>query len=69
MINHAMNTIDGPDRPVHALFPQHAAARMAGRCPLCQKFINVNEFRAEIDLREFHISGLCQECQDKMFGV
>lgn len=64
-----MNTIGGPDRPVHALFPEHAAARMAGRCPFCQKLIDPAEFRAEIDLREFRISGLCQGCQDEMFGA
>lgn len=27
------------------------------------------KFRDEISRKEFTISGLCQECQDKIFGV
>ena len=27
------------------------------------------EFRDELSKREFRISGLCQKCQDKIFGV
>lgn len=26
-------------------------------------------FRDELSLREFHISGLCQNCQDSVFGT
>ena len=26
-------------------------------------------FRDELSLREFHISGLCQTCQDSVFGT
>lgn len=28
-----------------------------------------NEFRDEVSKREFGISGLCQKCQDSIFGV
>ena len=28
-----------------------------------------DSFRDELSLREFHISGLCQDCQDKVFGT
>ena len=37
-------------------------------CISCQT-TNITEqsFRDEISLREFHISGLCQTCQDKIF--
>lgn len=27
------------------------------------------EFRDEVSKREFRISGLCQKCQDEIFGV
>ncbi|MGI6114244.1 MAG: hypothetical protein ACOYEJ_09035 [Mahellales bacterium] len=37
-------------------------------CPFCQKVINMNNFRNEISKKEYKISGLCQECQDKIFG-
>jgi len=30
--------------------------------------ITENSFREDVSLREFHISGLCQVCQDKIFG-
>lgn len=38
-----------------------------GICPFCKKQVNVTEFRDETSKREFKISGLCQECQDKTF--
>ena len=36
-------------------------------CVFCGK--PAVKFRNEISLREYNISGLCQECQDKTFGV
>lgn len=41
----------------------------AGKCPFCQKEIDPDEFRDERSKTEFGISGLCQECQDGVFGV
>ncbi|GAH25063.1 unnamed protein product [marine sediment metagenome] len=41
-----------------------------GKCSLCEKEIDtVFAFRDGASKREFAISGLCQECQDKTFGV
>jgi len=37
------------------------------QCPLCSNKININDFRDETSLKEFIISGMCQECQDKIF--
>ena len=37
-------------------------------CPFCSKKINETEFKDMLSLKEFHISGLCQNCQDKTFG-
>lgn len=34
-------------------------------CPLCNK--EIGSFRDAISVREYQISGLCQECQDKFF--
>ena len=34
----------------------------------CGKPITINSFRDEISLREYRISGLCQNCQDLIFG-
>lgn len=37
-----------------------------GLCPLCKK--TEFKFRDELSRKEFKISGLCQECQDELFG-
>jgi len=37
-------------------------------CPLCDKKVNINDFRDNLSIKEFTISGLCQECQDKIFN-
>ena len=31
--------------------------------------ITEDSFRDSVSLREFHISGLCQDCQDNVFGT
>jgi hypothetical protein len=39
-------------------------------CVFCGKVIDpATEFRDECSRREFSISGICQKCQDKTFGV
>jgi len=38
-----------------------------GRCPLCK--CKVGEFRDELSYREYRVGGLCQKCQDKIFGA
>ena len=41
-----------------------------GKCSLCGKEIDtVFAFQDGVSKREFSISGLCQECQDKTFGA
>ena len=37
-------------------------------CVSCDEEVTEQGFRDDISLREFHISGLCQVCQDKVFG-
>lgn len=40
------------------------------QCPFCGKDMSNPEgmFRDKLSLKEFGISGLCQDCQDKVFG-
>ncbi len=38
------------------------------RCPLCEESVDKNEFRNEVFIKEFKSSGLCQGCQDTVFG-
>jgi len=40
-----------------------------GKCALCGKKIDTKtEFRDELSMREHEVSGLCQKCQDEVFG-
>jgi len=39
-----------------------------GCCPLCEKKINMDEFRDELSRKEYEISAMCQKCQDSVFG-
>lgn len=41
--------------------------RTMGMCPFCAKEMSNPVFRDELSAKEFRISGLCQECQDKTF--
>lgn len=62
-----------PTRPSDLLFPeaQRVGAIHERRCvnpPFgCGSAIH-GEFRDEVSMREFEISGLCQSCQDAVFG-
>ncbi len=38
-----------------------------GNCPICKNKINTESFKDNLSLKEFKISGMCQECQDKVF--
>jgi hypothetical protein len=37
-------------------------------CPLCEERVDEDEFRSEAFVKEFKSSGLCQGCQDTVFG-
>jgi hypothetical protein len=39
-----------------------------GQCALCGEPVHREDFRDELSMREFNISGMCQKCQDKFFG-
>jgi len=39
-----------------------------GECPFCDKPVRADDFRDELSQKEFKISGLCQSCQDEIFG-
>lgn len=37
-------------------------------CPVCGKTIYQKDFKNELSIKEYTISGLCQKCQDEMLG-
>lgn len=40
-----------------------------GYCPICGNKLYLNSFKDSLSIKECRISGLCQNCQDKIFGV
>ena len=40
----------------------------SGKCATCGKPICTDDFKDELSRREFTISGMCQKCQDEVFG-
>jgi len=42
---------------------------MKTKCPTCpREFDSSSEFRDNLSKEEYKISGMCQFCQDKVFG-
>ena len=39
-----------------------------GFCPICDNPISLDEFEDRASLKEYEISGMCQNCQNKMFS-
>lgn len=67
-----MSLPDPKSRP----FTQFAArmigghdALAAGKCPTCQGDISEEGFRNAFSIIEYSISGICQSCQDSVFGT
>ena len=49
-------------------FGEEVARVESGKCPLCGKVVHPNkEFKDELSLREYEISGMCSDCQDSIF--
>ena len=51
---------------IEALFLGTKQAIAESKCPLCLK--SIKAFRDVLSQREYEISGLCQDCQDDIFG-
>jgi len=37
------------------------------QCIVCGEQVNINDFRDELSRKEWHISQMCQNCQDEVF--
>ncbi len=38
-----------------------------GKCPFCKKQVDPGKFKNELTLKEYSISGMCEECQNEFF--
>ncbi len=50
------------------VFPKQIDRVSLGKCPICGSYIKIEDFKDPLSLKEFNISGMCQECQDKIFN-
>jgi len=55
------------EKIIEKLFPGAIERMSKGKCPICGEKIKPDEFKDELSLKEFRISGMCQACQDKTF--
>ena len=53
---------------IRKIFPEKAKLIEEGKCPDCGVLIANTTFVGTASMKEFEISGLCQKCQDKVFG-
>lgn len=58
------------DGAITALTGKHRPSTiMARKCMTCTADVDVTKFKDEISRKEYSISGMCQECQDKVFNI
>lgn len=52
------------------LMPDESKMILNDQCPSCGLTINEETFKDKpaIELREFGITGICHDCQDKLYG-
>ncbi len=55
------------DKPVAEVFPNEVEKVKEGFCSLCGEEVDTSEFRDKQSIKEYKISGVCQECQDRVF--
>ncbi len=53
---------------VKQFFPEAVKKYEEGICPCCNKKVCLEDFKDNLSLKEFEISGLCHKCQDNVFG-
>ena len=57
------------DKVITAIFGIDRKASIENKtCATCGMEVKPDSFKNEISLKEFHISGMCQTCQDGIFG-
>jgi hypothetical protein len=52
---------------IEAVFPGTREAILQNKCPICKA--NIGSFRDAISRQEYVISGMCQACQDQVWGT
>jgi hypothetical protein len=58
---------NGPS-PLAQMTRDAIVQRALGQCPFCKKEVKEGSFKDALSEKEFQISGLCQPCQNRVFG-
>lgn len=66
MIKPMENKTEEMKNAIEAVFPGTKQAIAEYKCPLCRQA--VGKFRDALSQKEYRISGMCQKCQDSVFG-
>jgi uncharacterized protein with PIN domain len=54
---------------IESIFPGTKDAVSHNKCPLCKSPIDkTKDFKDALSLREYYISGMCQKCQNSIWG-
>lgn len=53
---------------IEKLFPKEAGKLKHRKCPTCGADMRNPVFKDKLSEKEFFISGMCQKCQDEVFG-
>ena len=56
------------NKPVFQIDPEKADRVLFGVCVTCPSAIEEDDFKDDLSKKEYSISGMCQECQDSVFG-
>ena len=60
------NFLDGFAKKAFGRSPTEAKEKRV--CVTCGKPIKMEDFKDQLSIKEYKISGLCQKCQDDTFG-
>jgi len=60
--------IEAGSRPADALFPARKDAQRTATCVFDPRH-DATDFRDVLSEREYRISGICQDCQDRTYGA
>ena len=66
MVKPMENKTEEMKNAIEVAFPGTKAAIANNLCPCCKK--PVGKFRDKLSLKEYGISGMCQDCQDSVWG-
>jgi len=57
-----------PNKPIFQIMPEKYQRIVDALCVCCDNKIAETPFKDALSKKEYSISGMCQDCQDSVFG-